>query len=373
MKTRCISLLLCFSSFFSVLWGCADRTVSTDAASTASVVDTAAPAQTAQLAFITDLRTMDNPAYHTATLQGLRRYAEEKHVTYADYPPTEHTAEAYLLAIEHAAKQGAEVIICTGFLSEVPVFLAQKRFPAIRFLLLDGVPHNPAFTERTIGENVTCIQFHEEQAGFLAGYGVVRDGYTQLGFLGGMAVPAVIRYGYGFVQGADFAAREMQQQITLRYHYTGSFSASPEVQARAETWYHAQTEVIFACSGAIAQSVAAAADVAGGRLIGEGVDQSGLSDAVITSALKRLDTAVYNALCAYDAGTLPGGEVELLSLQDHCVGLPMLTSRFQTFGIADYVAISNRLIAGEIPLYQNIDTATTCDLTLTNTTVLFEK
>ncbi len=371
MKKRCIPLLFCISLYCVLLWGCADRTISSDDATAAKETD--APTQAVPLAFIADLSTLDSQTYHANALQGLQKYADEQHVAYANYLPIENATEAYVQAIAQAAEQGAKVIICAGCFSEVPVFLAQTQFPDIHFLLLDGVPHNAAFTERTIGSNVTCILFQEEQSGFLAGYSAVRDGYTQLGFLGGMAVPSIVRYGYGFVQGADFAARELQQQITLRYHYTGSFSASHAVQTLAEQWYHSQTEVIFACGGAVGQSVAAAAEAQGGLMIGEGVDQNGLSNTVITSALKRLDTAVYNALCAYAADNLAGGQATLLSLQDHGVGLPILTSRFQTFSVQDYIAICDRLNANEIPLYQNTDTATTADLTLTNTTVVFEK
>ena len=178
----------------------------------------------------------------------------------------------------------------------------------------------------------------------------MKEGFTKLGFMGGMAVPAVIRFGHGFVQGAEYAAKELGlAEVTVNYHYTGGFAATPEAQALAASWYNDGVEVIFACGGAVGNSVMTAAEgVEGKWVIGVDVDQSAESETVITSAMKGLRESVYQAIEAYYAEAFPGGESWLLGADRDGVGLPMETSRFSVFTQADYDAIFAKLVAGEI-------------------------
>ena len=181
----------------------------------------------------------------------------------------------------------------------------------------------------------------------------MKEGYTKLGFMGGLAVPAVIRFGYGFVQGADLAAREDNiQGIQVMYNYTGGFSATPEAQSMAASWYQNGTEVIFGCGGAVGNSVMAAAQEKNGRVIGVDVDQSTESDTVMTSAMKLLSNSVYTGVKAYYEGEFPGGETAVFSASNQGVGLPMETSRFQKFDKEQYEGVYGRLSAGEIVLEQ---------------------
>jgi len=135
------------------------------------------------------------------------------------------------------------------------------------------------------------ILYREEQAGYLAGYAAVMDGYTKLGFLGGMAVPAVVRYGYGYVQGADAAAQKLglaPGSVEIKYWYSGVFAPNDDIKTKMSGWYTEGTEVVFACGGGIYLSATAAADAAGGKVIGVDVDQSAESPTIITSAMKDL-------------------------------------------------------------------------------------
>ena len=219
------------------------------------------------------------------------------------------------------------------------------------------------------------ILFQEDQAGFLAGYAVVKDGYTKLGFMGGMAVPAVIRFGYGFVQGAEFAAEEdAVTGLEIMYNYTGAFSATPEAQSMAASWYQNGTEVIFGCGGAVGNSVMAAAQEKNARVIGVDVDQSTESETVITSAMKLLSNSVYDGVKDFYDGSFPGGRTSVFTAANNGVGLPMDTSKFEKFSQEQYDAIYKKMADGEITLVQfsadNNDP--TKDLTdLTNTKVTF--
>ena len=327
-----------------------------------------------ELALVTDIGTIDDKSFNQGSWEGLVQYAEEFGIPHKYYQPKEQADDAYLDSIQLAVEGGAKVIVTPGFLFEVPIFIAQDMYPDVCFVLVDGNPHTPDYSEFRTEKNVVGIVYAEEQSGFLAGYAVVKEGYTKLGFMGGMAVPAVVRFGYGFVQGADYAAKELGiDEVTINYHYTGGFSATPEAQALAASWYNDGVEVIFACGGAVGFSVMAAAEAAEDKwVIGVDVDQSNESDRVITSSMKGLGASVYQAIEAYYADAFPGGESWLLSADRDGVGLPMETSKFKTFTQADYDAIFAKLVAGEIALQKDSDVQAATEVTveLTKVTVI---
>ena len=309
-------------------------------------------AQTYELALITDLGTIDDKSFNQGSWEGLVRYATENNITHKYYQPTEQSDNAYLAAIDLAVRGGAKVIVTPGFLFEVPVFIAQDRYPDVRFVLVDGTPHDGSYSTFRTGSNVVAVLYAEDQAGFLAGYAAVRDGNRRLGFVGGMAVPAVIKFGYGFIQGAEYAAQELglpNNSVSVNYHYTGAFAATPEAQTLAASWYNQGVEVIFACGGAVGNSVMAAAEQARRKVIGVDVDQSGESPTVITSAMKGLKASVYAIVTDFYAGRFPGGATQVFDATNDGVGLPMETSKFDSFGMADYSAIFAELASGKIP------------------------
>lgn len=318
---------------------------------------------TYEIAMITDVGTIDDKSFNQGTWEGVVAYAEENGITHKYYKPTEQSTDAYLAAIQLAVEGGAKVVVTPGFLFEEPIYLAQELYPEVNFILIDGNPHNADYTDFRTDANAVGIVFAEEQSGYLAGYAAVKDGFTKLGFMGGMAVPAVVRFGYGFVQGAEAAAKEMGiASIDLKYHYTGGFDATPEVQTLASSWYAEGTEVIFACGGAVGFSVMSAAEAAGGKVIGVDVDQSAESDTVITSATKGLAAAVQQALGDYYAGSFPGGEALVLGADSDGVALPMESSKFATFAQADYDAVFATLADGSVVLKKDTDVASAAEL-----------
>jgi len=309
-----------------------------------------------ELALITDLGTIDDKSFNQGAWEGVEQYAKENKVTHKYYQPTEKTTDEYLNTISLAIDGGAKLIVCPGFLFEEAVYKAQDLYPDIKFIILDGQPHDEGYEDFKINENVYAIFYAEEEAGFLAGYAAVKDGYTKLGFMGGMAVPAVKRFGYGFVQGAEQAAQELSlENIDLKYHYTGGFDATPEVKSMATSWYNEGTEVIFACGGAVGNSVMAAAGDTNAKVIGVDVDQSSESDTVITSAVKMLSKSVYDGIEAYYNDAFPAGKIVTLDVQDDGVGLPMDTSKFESFSKSDYDAIYAELLAGKVSLLKDED------------------
>ncbi|GHU72876.1 hypothetical protein FACS1894184_20810 [Clostridia bacterium] len=170
--------------------------------------------------------------------------------------------------------------------------------------------------------------------------------------MGGMALPAVMRFGYGFIQGADYAAKELGiSGLTVNYYYTGGFSESPEVQSTAAAWYSDGVEVIFGCGGSLGYSVMKAAEGAPDKwVVGVDVDQSNKSERVIISAAKGLRESVYQAIDAAYKDEFPGGESWVLGADRDGVSLPMASSKLRSFSQADYDAIYAKLVAGEIAI-----------------------
>ena len=356
----------CAATLVVSLSGCGskkDNTTETTAATTetttAAVETTAAAADGFELALITDVGTIDDKSFNQGAWEGVEQYAKEFGKTYKYYKPTEQSDEAYLASIDLAVKAGAKVVVCPGFLFEVPIYQAQTTYPDVNFVILDGVPH-PTADDYTpaIEKNTYSIKYAEHEAGFLAGYSIVKEGYTKLGFMGGMAVPAVIKFGYGFVQGANAAAKELGiKDVEIKYTYLGNFGPSPDNQAKASSWYNDGTEVIFAAAGGAGNSVMKAAETASAKMIGVDVDQSAESETVITSSMKNLSKSVYDALTSYYAGSFPGGTAAVLDVTTEGVQLPMETSRFAKFTAADYDTLYKSLVDKKYTILQDTDAA----------------
>ena len=316
-------------------------------------------AGTYELALVTDVGTIDDKSFNQGAWEGLVQYADENNITHKYYQPAEKSTQAYVDAIGLAVDGGAKVVVCPGFLFEIAVFQAQTLYPDTKFIILDGYPHE-SDTNYTpvVGKNVYSIFFKEDQAGFLAGYAAVKGGYTKLGFVGGMEVPAVVRFGIGYIQGAEYAANELGvKSIAIKYHYTGNFAPSADAATLAASWYNSGTEVIFAAAGGAGNSVMAAAEAAGKFMIGVDVDQSSQSTSVITSAMKSLGTGVYDGLKAYYDNKFPGGKIVYMGADANGIGLPMDNTKIKGFTQADYDAIFAKLADGTVKVVDDITKA----------------
>lgn len=322
-----------------------------------------------ELALVIDVGTIDDKSFNQGSWEGIEKYGDEKGVSYKYYKSAEATTDAYRETIELAIEGGAKVVVCPGYLFETPIYDVQEKYPDVKFILIDGEPHDEAYENYKTAENTMAVLYQEEQAGFLAGYAAVKDGYTDLGFMGGMALPAVIRYGYGYLAGADYAAEEMGITVDMAYTYTGSFDATPEAQTMAASWYQAGTEVIFSCGGSVGNSVMAAAEASeNAKVIGVDVDQSSESETVITSAMKMLSNSVYAAVESAYNGEFKGGETAVFDIMNDGVGIAMDTAKWNSFTSDDYDAIYVKLASGQIEIDADTEKEVT-DLGLKNVTV----
>ena len=309
-----------------------------------------------ELALITDIGTIDDKSFTQGSWEGLKKYAEEKGITYKYYKPAGKDTDSKIDSIYLAISSGAKLIVTPGYLFEPAIYKVQNTHPEINFVLLDGTPQDGTYTDFRIEKNVYAVLYAEEEAGFLAGYGVVKEGYTNLGVMGGMAEPSVIRFGYGFVQGADYAAKELGvKNIKIDYTYIGGYEPTPEVQTKASSWFIKGVQVIFAPAGGAGNSVMSAAEQNKGYVVGVDVDQSVESPTVITSAMKMIGESVYNAIDEFYKGNFPGGKIAVLDAKVHGVGLPMETSKFKNFTKEDYDNIYQKLVDGSVKILKDTD------------------
>ena len=333
----------------------------------APAAETEAPAAAniTKVALVTDVGTIDDESFNQACWQGVKAWCSANGVEYTYYQPTEDSLDARVLSIAQAVAEGADTIVMPGFLFGATLTVVMDQYPDVHFIAVDVASGDLTVDYATYYEptaNVACLTFSEEQAGYLAGYAAVKDGYTKLGFLGGMAVPAVIRYGYGFVQGADAAAAEMGVKVDINYTYGGQFYGTPETTAKMEGWYQAGTEVVFACGGGIYTSAVEAANKYGAKVIGVDVDQSYIDECIITSAMKQLQNVTETVLEALNSGSwdVYGGKVSNFSLAEgEYVGLPTDADswRLTTFTVDEYNTVKDAVAAGTIVVDNSSDSA----------------
>lgn len=287
--------------------------------------------------------TLDDRAFNQACYQGVKDFCAKNNMTYTYYQPPEDTAEAQLIVCDTAVKAGAEFVIINSDQFKVSASMMTEKYPDVTFIIYDTVPENED-GDVVLTENCMAILFAEEQAGFLAGYSAVVEGYRKVGFMGGMAVPAVVRFGYGFVEGADQAAVDLKlADVEIMYNYAGNFEATPENQARAASWYQSGTELIFVAAGPMGASVFAAAEQNNGFVIGVDSDQSGESETIISSAMKDLSNATYTALESWKSGSFEGGKIVTYTAKEGGVSLPWETSKFKNFTKTQYEELYKRL------------------------------
>ena len=245
-----------------------------------------------KVALVTDVGTIDDESFNQATWQGVKAYCEANGIEYTYYQPTEDSTDARCISIDQAIKEGANVVVMPGYLFGASIVREQEKYPEVYFIAVDvgaGDLTEDYATYYDPAKNVVCATFAEEQAGYLAGYAVVMDGYTKLGFLGGMAVPAVIRYGYGWLQGARDAAKELGVEVECNYTYGGQFFGDANITAKMEGWYAGGTEIVFACGGGIYTSAVEAANIHGAKVVGVDVDQSYIDACIVTNLFSFFD------------------------------------------------------------------------------------
>ena len=342
-----------------------------------------------KIAMVTDYGDITDQSFNQTTWEACIKFGEENGVAYKYYKPTSNDTAGRVASVELAIAEGYNVIVMPGYAFGGTIAEVSANYPDVKFIALDvakgdllegGValkgeaydynPDNWNLTDYVYMDNVYCAIYQEELSGYMAGYAAVKLGYTKLGFLGGMAVPAVIRFGYGFVQGADAAAAELGITVDMKYAYGNQFYGDADITAVMDTWYAAGTEVVFACGGGIYTSAAEAAKKVGGKIIGVDVDQAAIIDGAygegmtITSAMKGLapttiDTltdVVINGKWADYAGKIVSLGLVSADPEANYVQIPMDTTLFEDgkFSVEDYKAMVAAMFEGTLTVSADI-------------------
>lgn len=354
--------------------------------------------QKMKVAMVTDSGDITDQSFNQMTYEACKTWGKENDIEFNYYKPQSDSDEARTASVDQAVADGANVIVLSGYVFAPTVIDESDLYPEVKFLALDvsagdicekgigeGYDYNPDHynvTDYYNEDNVYCCTYQEELSGFMAGYAAVMLGYRHLGFLGGMSVPAVNRYGYGYVQGADAAAKELgiTDEVQVEYVCGGQFYGDADITAYMDTWYGSKgVEVVFACGGGIYTSAAEAAVKTGGKVIGVDLDQSvtineykdGLT---VTSAMKGLQVTIDNVLDAIlnDEWDQYVGKIENLGMEspdpaENYVQLPEETTQWDdTFTKEDYQKLVERMYNGEYEVSSDSTTFPETEITATD-------
>lgn len=349
------------------------------------------------VAMITDSGEITDQSFNQTTYEASKAWSEKNGADFKYYKPAADSTDARVQAIETAIADGHNVIVMPGYLFAGSVVACAEEYSDVKFIAVDcGIgdlleaavtaagetydynPDNWNLEDYVDLSNVYCAVYQEELAGYMAGYAAVKLGYTKLGYLGGMAVPAVVRYGYGYLQGINEAAGELGlTDVEVKYVYGGKFVEDPAIKATMDTWYADGTEVVFGCGGRVYISAAEAAQTAGGKMIGVDVDQSASIDGdygegmTVTSAMKGLGVTIENALDDIKEGNWSelAGKIDTLGLVSgddpdaNYVQIPSATTQFEDgkFTLDDYKALVKAMFDGSVKVSNDTSTEPTVD------------
>lgn len=354
-----------------------------------------------KVAMVTDYGDITDQSFNQTTYEACIAFCEDHNLEFEYFKPAADSTADRVTSIESAIDKGYNVIVLPGYAFAGALVETAPSYTDVKFIALDVAkgdllgeavpkkgetydfdPDNWELEDYVDLSNVYCAIYQEELCGYMAGYAAVKLGYEKLGFLGGMAVPAVIRYGYGFVQGADAAAEELGKKIEINYAYGNQFYGDADITARMDTWYQGGTEVVFACGGGIYSSAGeAAAKIDGKKVIGVDVDQKGIIDGkygegmTVTSAMKGLYNTTYETLkdvLVNDNWDNYKGKIETLGLingenpEANYVQIPMESTQWsESFTKDDYKELVKAMFDGTI----TVSADTTALPAVTNTTV----
>ena len=372
MKKRILALLLVGVMAMSLM-ACGSGSSDTSDSSSADSADTS----DIVLAMITDSGDITDESFNQMTYEACVEWAEEYGVSFTYYKPESDSDEARIASVDQAVAAGATVVVMPGYLFAATIIEVSESYPDVKFIGLDvgegditDAGDSDVASECYNTDNTYLCTYQEQLCGYMAGYAAVMMGYTHLGFLGGMSVPAVLRYGYGYVQGANQAAVDLgiEDEVIIEYTYGGQFYGDSDITAAMDTWYGTLgVEVVFACGGGIYTSAAEAAAKVSGKVIGVDSDQSYVIDEyeegmTITSAMKALDVTVKTVLTAIADGEWDDyvgtiGNWGLASedpTENYCT-LPMDTTQWcDTFTEEDFSALVADIYNGVIEVSDDI-------------------
>ena len=343
-------------------------------------------------AVISAFGDISDQGYNQTVYEVCRDFCDDNHIDFAFYKSEENSTEAHLAAIAAAVSEGCNLLVLPGSSFARAVTEASELYPDIKFVALDvsseallsstlgdkydGNPDSWTVKDYYHWENVTCGDFQEELAGFLAGYAAVKMGFSSLGFLGTDSESSR-RYGSGFVQGADLAVGDSGAEVSIQYALSNDIIGTDDLTATVSAWYENGTEIVMVSDGSVYTSVAEAAKKYDGNVIGANCDQASTIDkkcgngTTITSAAKNIAGYLENVLSAVMEGRWEdlAGRTDVMGLVSkndpakNGVYLPSKTTMWsESFSEDDYTDLLAAVINGDLSVsYDRSQTEPTAD------------
>ncbi|MDX2102424.1 MAG: BMP family ABC transporter substrate-binding protein [Alphaproteobacteria bacterium] len=269
-----------------------------------------AMAQDVAPAIVFDMGGKFDKSFNEAAYTGAERFKRETNIQYREFEITNEGQREQ--ALRNMARRGATVVVAVGFSQRSAVERVAPEFPQVKFSIIDSVIDMP---------NVNSTLFREHEGSFLVGVAAgLATRSNRVGFVGGMDIPLIRSFGCGFIQGV----RSVNPQIEVFQNMTGTTPAAFRDPTRggelARSQFDRGADVIYAAAGATGLGVLQAAKDAGRLGIGVDSNQNHLHPgSVLTSMLKRVDVAVFNAFKSAQDGTWRPGTT-VLGLKEEGVG-----------------------------------------------------
>ncbi len=289
-----------------------------------------------KVGMVTDAGTIDDKSFNQGTWEGIQLAARDFGLETRYLQPGGTTEADYITEIGNLVDADFTFVVCPGFKFETAIYDVQDRYPEAKFVLIDGYPHAGDWVP-VVKENVVSIFFAEHESGFLAGLATALQlGEGEVGFIGGMEIPPVQLFNWGFQQGIQYANENHGTAIVMNaenFIYEGTFENVAAGQALAAAMFDKGVDAIFAAAGgvgigAINEAKRRADEGAEVWIIGVDVDQydegiyDGENSIILTSAMKYIDVAAYDMIEAELNGVFPGGEILTFSAENYGVGIP---------------------------------------------------
>ena len=289
-----------------------------------------------KVGMVTDTGTIDDKSFNQGTWKGIKEAEKSFGLETTFMQPNGESESSYLTEIQNLYDSGYKFIVTPGYKFETAIYKAQSQYEDAKFVLIDGEP-NDGNDNYLVADNTVAVYFAEEQSGFIAGVASavqLQDG--DFGFIGGMEIPSVKKFNYGFQQGVAYANEHYGTNVSLKAEnivYSGSFSDTALGQQLSAQMYDNGVKAIFTAAAGVNIGVITEAKtrVANGQeawVIGVDSDQyddgiyEGNKSVVLTSAIKKIDEAAYQIIEDEINGEFPGGQVLRFDAKNDAVGIP---------------------------------------------------
>jgi basic membrane protein A len=311
--------------------------------SSGSSTTSAGQGDKAFVVLVTDINQLNDHGFNQLAYQGLLRAEKKLGVRGVVYQSA--SAQAYIPNLSSAARRKADLVVAVGFDQAAAVAQVAKEFPHTHFAIIDVSQGDLAGKPK----NVQGLIFREQQVGYLAGYlaGLQekrRGGANTIGSVGGEKQPPVDRYIAGYQAGA----RKADPGVKLLNAYSQDWVDQAKCKQAALSQIAAGAGIVFQVAGGCGLGVLDAAKERNVWGIGVDADQSYLGPQVLTSALKRVDTSVYDTIGQVLDGRFAGGRNAVFDLANDGVGLGKVSPRVPAGDVAKVQKIAKQIAAGRI-------------------------